>query len=75
MADDNSTLNPDRRAFRIKDFCSLYAISRSTAYKLMSEGKLGSVRVGGRRLIPKECAEALLRPHDAACAGDRKHEG
>lgn len=50
----------ERRAFRIKDFCALYSISRSSAYKLMAEGKLATVRVGGRRLIPKESAEALL---------------
>jgi excisionase family DNA binding protein len=50
----------ERRAFRVNDFCALYSISRSSAYKLMAEGKLRTVRVGGRRLIPKESAEALL---------------
>jgi excisionase family DNA binding protein len=49
-----------RRAFRVNDFCALYSISRSSAYKLMADGKLRTVRVGGRRLIPKESAEALL---------------
>jgi excisionase family DNA binding protein len=49
-----------RRAFRVNDFCALYSISRSSAYKLMADGKLRTVRVGGRRLIPKESAEDLL---------------
>jgi excisionase family DNA binding protein len=49
-----------RRAFRVNDFCALYSISRSSAYKLMAAGKLRTVRVGGRRLIPKESAEDLL---------------
>jgi len=61
MADKNTNTTTDRRAFRIKDFCALYSISRSTAYKLMAENKLHSIRVGGRRLIPKEAAEALLQ--------------
>lgn len=65
MADKNAPLTTDRRAFRINDFCALYSVSRSTAYKLMVEGKLRSIRVGGRRLIPKESAEALLQPRPA----------
>jgi hypothetical protein len=58
----SNTSNPlaERRAYRIKDFCALYSISRSSAYKLMAEGRLATVCVGGRRLIPKESAEALL---------------
>lgn len=61
---DNVTVTQDRRALKVKDFCALYSISRSTAYKLMAEGTLKSIRVGGSRLIPSECAEALLRPDD-----------
>jgi excisionase family DNA binding protein len=72
MADNNSTSTQDRRAYRIKDFCALYSISRSSAYKLMAEGKLRSIRVGGRRLIPKECAEALLQGEAAPEAKDTR---
>jgi excisionase family DNA binding protein len=50
----------ERRAFRVQEFCKLYGLSRSSAYKLMAAGKLRTVLVGGRRLIPKEAAEALL---------------
>ena len=49
------------RAYRVLDFCRAYGLSRATAYKLMAEGKLESVRVAGRRLIPADAAEALLR--------------
>jgi predicted site-specific integrase-resolvase len=51
---------PPRRALRMRDFCEGYGISRATAYKLMRAGKLKTVRVAGRRLIPVEAAEALL---------------
>jgi predicted site-specific integrase-resolvase len=44
----------------MRDFCEGYGVSRATAYKLMKAGKLKSVRVAGRRIIPVDCAEALL---------------
>ena len=51
---------PERRALRINEFCEAYGLSRSTAYKLIKEGKLRAVLIGGRRVIPVEAAEALL---------------
>jgi predicted DNA-binding transcriptional regulator AlpA len=45
-----------RRAFRVNDFCALYSISRSSAYKLMADGKLRTVRVWGPPVDPqREC--------------------
>ncbi len=55
LADD-----PSRRAYRVQEFCDAYRLSRSTTYKLMKAGKLKTVLVGGRRLIPVEAAEALF---------------
>ena len=53
--------NSTKRALRLKEFCAAYGLSRSTAYnKLMAAGKLKTVLVGGRRLVPVEAAEALL---------------
>jgi excisionase family DNA binding protein len=49
------------RAYRVQDFCKYYGLSRSTVYLLMAKGKLRSVRVAGRRLIPADAAEALIR--------------
>ena len=51
----------EKRAFRVDEYCAAYGLSRSTVYKLMKLGTLRTVKVGGRRLIPKEVAEALLR--------------
>jgi excisionase family DNA binding protein len=50
----------ERRALRVNEFCQLYGLSRATAYKLMAAGKLRTVLVGGRRLVPVDAAEALI---------------
>lgn len=59
MTDNTNDMKP--RAYRVHDFCRAFGLSRSTAYNLMASGKLRSVRVAGRRLIPADAAEALLR--------------
>ena len=51
---------PERRAFHVKEAAKVYGWSRSTLYKMMKEGTLHSVRVGGRRLIPRDALEALI---------------
>jgi len=61
MSPEQAPRSTGKRALRIKEFCEAYGLSRSTVYKLMSEGKLSTVLVGGRRLIPVESAEALLK--------------
>ncbi|MDI9848140.1 helix-turn-helix domain-containing protein [Rhodoblastus sp. 17X3] len=50
----------EKRAYRVTEACAAYGLSRSTIYKLMKAGKLKTVLVGGRRLIPVEAAEALI---------------
>jgi predicted DNA-binding transcriptional regulator AlpA len=52
---------PERRALRVNEFCAAYGLSRSTAYKLMKTGKLRTVLIGGRRVVPVDAAEALLK--------------
>jgi excisionase family DNA binding protein len=50
----------DKRAFRVNEYCAVYGLSRATVYKLIREGTLRTVKVGGRRLVPRDVAEALL---------------
>ena len=50
----------ERRAYQINEATSAFRRSRSTLYQLIKAGKLRSVKVGGRRLIPVEAIEALL---------------
>lgn len=56
----NAPLPERPRAWRVAEFCRHYRVSKTSAYALMASGKLASVRVGGRRLIPADAAEALL---------------
>lgn len=56
----NTTPNTPR-ALRVNDFCRDYGLSRTSFYKLVAAGKLTTVKVAGRRLVPVEAAEALLR--------------
>jgi excisionase family DNA binding protein len=58
---DTQKLLERPRAYGVKAFCKAFGVSRSTAYNLMADGKLRSVRVAGRRLIPADAAEALLK--------------
>lgn len=49
------------RAYSVRDFCKAYGLGRSTTYEMIKAGRLKSIRIGGRRLIPAEAAEALIR--------------
>jgi excisionase family DNA binding protein len=52
----------ERRGYRVAEFCQAFCCSRDTAYQMMKSGKLRWVDLGGRRFIPTEAAEALLKP-------------
>jgi excisionase family DNA binding protein len=66
LGHDIKAMLPDgRRALRINDFCKAYGVSRSTVYKLATEGRLPLRKIGGRSLIRIEDAEALLTGGEA----------
>jgi excisionase family DNA binding protein len=55
-------INPaEKIALRVNDVVAAAGISRTTIYKLMSDGQLRTTKVGGRRLILREDLEALLQ--------------
>jgi excisionase family DNA binding protein len=58
----------ERRAYRIDEFCALYGLGRTKTYDLIKAGQLRTVLVGGRRLVPRDAAEALLVAPEAAKA-------
>jgi excisionase family DNA binding protein len=47
--------------YRVNDACEVSGLSRSKIYELIGEGKLRSVLVAGRRLIPADALRELLR--------------
>jgi excisionase family DNA binding protein len=55
-----SNSSEEKRAFHVKEAARVYGWSRSTLYKMMKDGTLRTVKVGGRRLIPRDALEALL---------------
>ncbi len=48
------------RAYTVDNFCRAYGLGRTKTFELIKTGQLKSVVIGGRRLIPREAAEALL---------------
>jgi excisionase family DNA binding protein len=48
-------------AYRVNDAAKVAGLSRSSLYVLIGEGKLRSVVVAGRRLIPADALRDLLR--------------
>jgi excisionase family DNA binding protein len=50
----------EKRAYRVNEAVAAYRLSRSTIYKLIAVGTLRTVKIGGRRLIPRDALEALL---------------
>lgn len=47
-------------AYRVNDACQLIGIGRSSLYKLIGKGKLKSITIAGRTLIPRTEIEALV---------------
>ncbi len=50
----------ERRAYTMGEAAGLAGLSVSHLYALMARGQLRSVRVGARRLIPREALDELL---------------
>ena len=48
-------------AYRVAHFCRVVGIGRTKFYDLMARGKIRTVVVGGRRLIPAAEALRLVR--------------
>lgn len=51
---------PPRRARTVADFCGKLSISRSHFYDLVSEGRIKTIKIGGRTLVPETELERLV---------------
>ena len=49
-----------RRALSIRETARSCGLSRATLYRLLKDGKLCTVKVGARRLVPVSAIDALL---------------
>jgi excisionase family DNA binding protein len=51
----------DRRAYSVEEAAKLLGVSRVTIFRRLAEGRIGSIWLGRRRLIPVHALETLLR--------------
>jgi excisionase family DNA binding protein len=49
-----------RRAYSVRETARTTNLSYATIYRLIGKGRLKTVKVGGRRLVPVEAIDALL---------------
>jgi excisionase family DNA binding protein len=47
-------------AYRVNEFCRIVGLGRTKVYGLIADGKLATIKVGGRRLISRRAALALI---------------
>jgi excisionase family DNA binding protein len=59
--DANSDSDMHVLAYRVTPFCKSIGIGRTKFYQLVREGKVRTIVIGGRRLIPRAEAERLVR--------------
>jgi excisionase family DNA binding protein len=50
----------ERRALSICEAAQTCGLSRATLYRLIADGKLSTLKIGARRLVPVQALEALL---------------
>jgi excisionase family DNA binding protein len=52
--------NTTKLTYSIKEACLASSLGRTTLYALIRAGRLQTIKVGGRTLIPAEALNALL---------------
>ena len=53
-------LSTERTAFRVRELCEALGISNSTFWKFAALGKIKTIKIGGRVLIPAVEAQRIL---------------
>lgn len=52
--------HPEALSFRINDACAVLGIGRTSIYKIIACGKLKSITIAGRTLIPRAEIDRLI---------------
>jgi len=55
-----ANVDTERLAYSPDELARLLGCTRQHIYNLISRGELASVKLGGKRLIPRHAVEALL---------------
>jgi excisionase family DNA binding protein len=53
--------NPDTAAYRVSDFCKSVGLGKTKFYELLQAGKIKTITIGGRRLVPADEAQRIVR--------------
>jgi len=56
-----SNSDPPPLAYRVTSFCKSIGIGRTKFYELVREGKIRTIIIGGRRLVPADEVQRLLQ--------------
>jgi excisionase family DNA binding protein len=48
-------------AYRVSLFCKLIGLGKTAFYERVKDGRIRTIRIGGRRLVPAEEAQRLVR--------------
>jgi excisionase family DNA binding protein len=48
-------------AYRVAQFCKLIGLGKTAFYERVKDGRIRTIRIGGRRLVPAEEAQRLVR--------------
>lgn len=53
----------NRKAYKINEVAAALSLSRTTIYKLISQGELQRIKLGATTLIAADSVDALLQRH------------
>jgi excisionase family DNA binding protein len=56
----NSLITEPPRCLSVEQAARLLNVGRSTAYDLIRSGQLRSVKIGRRRLVPRDALDSLI---------------
>jgi excisionase family DNA binding protein len=61
MSDEAIARAQQRLVYSILEAAYALNLSRATLHRLLAEGRIASIKIGSRRLIPRQAIDDLLR--------------
>jgi excisionase family DNA binding protein len=52
-------------AYRVRDFCKTVGVGKTKFYELLRAGKIKTITIGGRRLVPADEAQRIVQAPSA----------
>lgn len=64
MIATTENVTPKRQTYTIAEAATILGLSLSNTYRLARDGRIPSVRIGGRLLVPRAVLRRLLNPDE-----------